>query len=62
MSSRRSSTASPVLDLESLCVDPRPQIFEVTSGSPKKSPPGDHTLNVHMGRRKLAPVTVYVIS
>ncbi|MEO8097648.1 MAG: class I SAM-dependent methyltransferase [Acidobacteriota bacterium] len=51
----------PVIDLEYFCIDPRPQIFEVNFNLPEEITPGDYSLEVHMGRRKLAPVGIQVV-
>jgi SAM-dependent methyltransferase len=50
----------PVQDLEVFCADPRPQRFEVNFHLPEQVGPGRHPLQVRIGRRKLAPVTVEV--
>src|SRR5579864_3564918 len=44
----------PVGDLEFLCTDPRPQRFEVNFRLPEEIAPGQHQLEVRIGRRKLA--------
>jgi hypothetical protein len=50
----------PVQDLEVFCADPRPQRFEVNFHLPEQIGPGRHALQVCIGRRKLAPVTIEV--
>jgi SAM-dependent methyltransferase len=50
----------PVGDREFLCTDPKPQRFEVNFRLPEEIAPGRHELQVHIGRRKLAPVTLEV--
>lgn len=50
----------PVAGLEYFCVDPRPQAFEVNFHLPEELPPGSYPLEVRIGRRKLAPVMLYV--
>jgi len=50
----------PVQDLEVFCTDPRPQRFEVNFHLPEQVGPGRHALQVRVGRRKLAPVTIEV--
>ena len=50
----------PVQDLEFFCADPRPQRFEVNFRLPEQVGPGRHPLEVRIGRRKLAPVTLEV--
>ena len=52
----------PVGDLEFLCIDPRPQRFEVNFRLPEEIGPGRHELQVRIGRRKLAPVMLEVTS
>ncbi len=52
----------PAMDLEFLCIDPRPQRFEVQFGLPEEVTPGPHELQVRIGRRKLAPVMLEVTS
>jgi len=50
----------PAMDLEFLCVDPRPQRFEVKFALPEEVAPGSHELQVRIGRRTLPPVTLDV--
>jgi hypothetical protein len=50
----------PVADLEFFCTDPRPQRFEVNFHLPEDLPPGPHDLEVRIGRRKLAPITLEI--
>jgi ubiquinone/menaquinone biosynthesis C-methylase UbiE len=50
----------PVGDMEFFCIDPRPQRFEVNFRLPEEIAPGQHQLEVRIGRRKLAPVTLEV--
>lgn len=52
----------PVNDREFLCTDPKPQRFEVDFRLPEEIQPGKHELQVRLGRRKLAPVMLEVIS
>jgi ubiquinone/menaquinone biosynthesis C-methylase UbiE len=52
----------PVADLEFFCIDPRPQVFEVYFRLPEEVAPGRHLLEVRVGRRKLAPVMLDVVS
>jgi hypothetical protein len=49
-----------VQDLEYFCTDPRPQRFEVNFRLPEEIAPGSHTLEVRIGRRKLAAVALDV--
>ena len=49
-------------DLETMCTDPRQQRFEVNFRLPEEVGPGPHELQVHIGRRKLAPVMLEVTS
>jgi SAM-dependent methyltransferase len=50
----------PVLDLEKMCTDPRPQRFEVNFRLPEEIGPGLHSVNLNIGRRKMAPVPIEV--
>ena len=50
----------PAGDREFLCIDPRPQRFEVNFRLPDEIGPGRHELQVSIGRRKLAPVMLEV--
>jgi hypothetical protein len=50
----------PVMDLETMCTDPRQQRFEVNFRLPENLAPGLHELQVRIGRRKLAPVMLEV--
>jgi hypothetical protein len=50
----------PVGDMEFFCIDPRPQRFEVNFRLPEEIAPGQHQLEVRIGRRRLAPVTLEV--
>jgi len=52
----------PVGDLEFLCIDPRPQRFEVNFRLPEDIGPGRHELQVRIGRRTLAPVVLEITS
>jgi len=52
----------PVNDLEFFCVDPRPQKFEVNLRLPEQIGIGQHQLELRMGHRKLAPITIDVIT
>jgi hypothetical protein len=52
----------PVSDLEFFCVDPRPQKFEVNLRLPEQIGPGPHQLEMRMGRRKLAPISIEVVA
>src|SRR3984893_3381269 len=52
----------PVSDLEFFCIDPRPQRFEVNFRLPEEIGPGEHPLEVRIGKRKLAPVMLDVTS
>lgn len=51
-----------VSDLEFFCVDPRPQKFEVNLRLPEEIGVGPHQLELRMGRRKLAPITIEVVA
>jgi ubiquinone/menaquinone biosynthesis C-methylase UbiE len=50
----------PAGDREFLCTDPKSQRFEVNFRLPEEIGPGRHELQVRIGRRKLAPVTLEV--
>jgi ubiquinone/menaquinone biosynthesis C-methylase UbiE len=52
----------PVSDLEFFCVDPRPQKFEVNLRLPEQIGVGPHQLELRMGRRKLAPISIDVVA
>jgi SAM-dependent methyltransferase len=52
----------PVADIEFFCVDPRPQKFEVNLRLPEEIGIGPHQLELRMGRRKLAPITIEVVA
>lgn len=51
-----------VSDLEFFCIDPRPQRFEVNFRLPEEIGSGAHQLELRMGRRKLAPITIEVVA
>ncbi len=51
-----------VSDLEFFCVDPRPQKFEVNLRLPEQIGIGPHQLELRMGRRKLAPISIEVVA
>ena len=51
----------PVLNLEYFCIEPRPQVFEVNFTLPEDLGAGYYPLDVRMGRRKIATVTVQVV-
>jgi hypothetical protein len=50
----------PVWNLEFFCIDPRPQKYEVNFQLPESIGAGKHALEIRIGRRKLAPVTLEV--
>jgi hypothetical protein len=52
----------PVGDLEFFCIDPRPQRFEVNFRLPEQIEAGTHSLEVRIGRRRLAPVKLDVVA
>jgi ubiquinone/menaquinone biosynthesis C-methylase UbiE len=52
----------PVLNLEYLCVDPRPQLFEVNFRLPDELGPGEYPLEVRLGHRLLAHVPLQVVA
>ena len=49
------------VDLEYLCVDPRRQLFEVNFRLPEDLGPGYYQVELRIGRRKFAPITVQVV-
>jgi hypothetical protein len=51
----------PVVNLEYFCIEPRPQVFEVNFELPEDLGSGYYPLDVRMGRRKIATVTVQVL-
>ncbi len=51
----------PAEDLEIFCTDPRPQRFEVNFRLPEQIGTGRYNLNLHIGRRKLAPIALDVV-
>lgn len=51
-----------VADLEFFCTDPRPQQFEINFHLPEGIGPGEHSLEVRIGKRKLAPVMLQVVA
>ena len=52
----------PVVGLEYFCIDPRPQRFEVNFRLPEETTPGRHSLQLQIGRRKLAPIQIEVVN
>ena len=52
----------PVGDREFVCTHPKPQRYEVDFRLPEEIQPGRHELQVRIGRRKLPPVMLEVIS
>jgi ubiquinone/menaquinone biosynthesis C-methylase UbiE len=52
----------PGIGLDYFCVDPREKRYEVNLRLPEKIMPGWHALEVHIGKRKLAPVMIEVIN
>jgi hypothetical protein len=52
----------PAEELGFFCVDPRPQRFEVNFRLPEEIGPGEHALEVRIGRRKFAPVMLEVVA
>ncbi len=51
----------PVEDLEKVCMDPRPQRYQVNFRLPEHVGPGLHHLHLNIGRRKLPPVPIEVV-
>ncbi|MDP8988712.1 MAG: class I SAM-dependent methyltransferase [Acidobacteriota bacterium] len=52
----------PVEDLEKTCSDPRPQRYQVNFRLPDRVGPGLHHVKINLGRRKLPPVPIEVVS
>ena len=46
----------PVEDVEKICIDPRPQRYQVNFRLPEEIGPGLHHIQLNIGRRKLPPV------
>jgi hypothetical protein len=51
----------PVLDLEWFCTDPQPRRFEVNFKLPDATGTGRHELQLNVGRRRFAPVSIEVV-
>ena len=51
----------PVEDVEKICIDPRPQRYQVNFRLPEDIGPGLHHIKLNIGRRKLPPVPVEVM-
>jgi ubiquinone/menaquinone biosynthesis C-methylase UbiE len=51
-----------VMGLEYFCTDPRPQRYEVNFRLPEEITAGPHSLQVKIGRRKLAPIPLEVVA
>jgi SAM-dependent methyltransferase len=51
----------PVQDLERICIDPRPQRYQVNFRLPEQIGPGLHHIKVNIGRRHLPPVPIDVV-
>jgi SAM-dependent methyltransferase len=51
----------PVHDLERICVDPRPQRYQVNFRLPEQIGPGLHHIKLNIGRRHLPPVPIDVV-
>ncbi len=51
---------TPLIAIESFCIDPRPQRFELNFRLPEEITPGDRHLMLKIGRRKLPPLPVEV--
>lgn len=50
-----------VEDMEKICIDPRPQRYQVNFRLPEEIGPGLHHIKLSIGRRKLPPVPVEVV-
>jgi ubiquinone/menaquinone biosynthesis C-methylase UbiE len=51
----------PVLNLEYVCTDPRPQLVEMNFRLPEELGPGYYPLEIRIGRRKFLPITLQVV-
>lgn len=51
----------PVEDVEKICMDPRPQRYQVSFRLPEQVGPGLHHIHLNIGRRKLPPVPIEVV-
>jgi SAM-dependent methyltransferase len=51
----------PVEDLEKICIDPRPQRYQVNFRLPEQIGPGLHHVKLNIGRRHLPPVPIEVV-
>lgn len=51
----------PVLDLEYVCVDPRPPLYELNFRLPDELGPGYYPLQLRIGHRRFAPITVRAV-
>jgi ubiquinone/menaquinone biosynthesis C-methylase UbiE len=51
----------PVEDIEKICIDPRPQRYQLNFRLPEDIGPGLHHIKLNIGRRKLPPVPVEVL-
>jgi len=51
----------PVEDLEKICIDPRPQRYQVNFRLPEQIGPGLHHIKLNIGRRHLPPVPIEVV-
>jgi SAM-dependent methyltransferase len=51
---------TPLIQLESFCIDPRPQRFELNYRLPEGIPAGRRNLVLKIGRRKMPPLAVEV--
>jgi len=51
----------PVEDVEKICIDPRPQRYQLNFRLPEDVGPGLHHIKLNIGRRKLPPVPVEVV-
>ncbi|MFN0103749.1 MAG: class I SAM-dependent methyltransferase [Bryobacteraceae bacterium] len=52
----------PVLDLDSFCTDPLPPRFEVNFKLPDEITPGAHSLEMRLGKRVVAPISIEVVA
>jgi SAM-dependent methyltransferase len=53
---------TPLISIESFCIDPRPQRFELNFRLPDEVPPGARQLELKIGRRKMPPMPIDVVA
>ena len=53
---------TPLIAIESFCIDPRPQRFELNFRLPDEIAPGARHLELKIGRRKMPPMPIDVVA